>query len=66
MKIYFYETSELNVSSYVKYPLRLSVMLNIEFDDNYCFFLSTLAHLRPIAVSKNGHRTKVSKNILMN
>ena len=37
MKIKFYETGELNDSSYVKTPLRSNAILNIGNNDKYCF-----------------------------
>ena len=51
----------MNCSSYVKIPLRSSAILNIENNDKYCFIWSIVAHLHPIADSKNGHATRVSK-----
>ena len=57
MTIYFYQTDELNGSSYLKIPLRSSAILNIENDDNYCFLWSILAHLHPC---ENSHPNRVS------
>ena len=45
--VYFYETSELNGSNYVKIPLRSNAILNIENNDKYCFIWSILASLHP-------------------
>ena len=58
MTIYFYETDELNGSSFVKIPLRNSgsAILNFENDSNYCFFWSILAHLHPC---ENSHPNRV-------
>ena len=39
MSISFYKSGELNESSCVKIPLRSNALLNIKFDDKYCFFL---------------------------
>ena len=46
MKVSFQKNDELNVSSYVKIPLRSNANLNIENIDKYCFLLSILAGLR--------------------
>ena len=37
---HFYETTELNGSSYVKNPLRSSAILNNDNDSKYCFLWS--------------------------
>ena len=37
LTIFFYKTTELNSSIYVKIPLRSSGILNIESDDKYFF-----------------------------
>ena len=47
MTVYFYKTGELNVSNYVKIPLRSNAILNIENNDKYCFIWSVLASLHP-------------------
>ena len=47
MKIYFYKTGEVNVSNYVKIPLRPNAILNIENIDKFCFIWSILASLHP-------------------
>ena len=47
MKVYFYKAIEMNGSSCVKIPLRSSAILNIEFNDEYCFLWSKLAGLQP-------------------
>ena len=57
MTIYFYETTELNGSNYVKIPLRSNAILNIENDDKYCFLWSILAYLHPC---NNNHPNRVS------
>ena len=57
MTIYFYETTELNGSNYVKIPLRSNVMLNVENNDKYCFLRSILAYLHPC---NNNHPNRVS------
>ena len=43
MIIYFYKTTEMNGSNYVKIPFTSSAILNIEDDDNYCSIWSILA-----------------------
>ena len=55
MTLYFYKTGEMKGSSYVKIPVRSSVILNIRNDDKYCFVWSILADLHPIADSKKRH-----------
>ena len=57
MTIYFYETTELNGSNYVKIPLRSNAILNIEKDDKYCFLWSILAYLH---LCNNNHSNRVS------
>ena len=57
MKISFYKTVELNGTSYVKFPLRSSHIVNIKNDDKYCFLLSILAKLYPCEKS---HPNRVS------
>ena len=57
MKISFYKTGELNGSSYVKFPLRSSAILNIQSSDRYCFIWSILASLHPC---DNDHPNRVS------
>ena len=47
MTIYFYKTTEMNGSNYVKIPLRSNAILNIENNDKYCFLWSILAYLHP-------------------
>ena len=65
MTIYFYKTTEMNDSSFVKIP---SAIWDIQNDDKYCFIWSIQAHFHPIADSKIGHTTRDSHNrqILMN
>ena len=55
-KISFYETGELNCSSYVKFPLRSSAILNIQNNDKHCFLWLMLAYLHPC---DNSHPTRV-------
>ena len=57
MTIYFYKTGELNGSNYVKIPLRINAILNIENNDKYCFIWSILASLHPC---HNNHPNRVS------
>ena len=59
MTIYFYKTSELNGSSYVKKPLKNQALINIQNKDKYCFLWSILAHLHPCS---NGHPERTSSN----
>ena len=47
MKKSLYKTEELNGTSYVKFPLRTSAILNIQNNDKYCFIWSVLASLHP-------------------
>ena len=47
MTIYFYKTTEMNGSNYVKIPLRSSAILNIENNDKHCFLWSILAYIHP-------------------
>ena len=57
MTVYFYKTTELNGSNYVKIPLRSNAILNIENNGEYCFLWSILAYLHPC---KNTHPNRVS------
>ena len=57
MTIYFYETTEMNDSNYVKIPLRSNAILNIENNDKYCFLWSIFASLHPC---NNNHPNSVS------
>ena len=57
MTIYFYETTGLNGSNYIKIPLRSNAILNIENNDKYCFLWSVLACLHPC---NNNHPNRVS------
>ena len=57
MTVYFYKTSELNGSNYVKIPLRSNAILKIENNDKYCFNWSILASLHPC---NNNHPNRVS------
>ena len=47
MTNYFYKIYEVSGSSYVKFRLRSSAVLNIENDDEICFLFSILAQLQP-------------------
>ena len=47
MTIYFYKTTEMNGSNYIKIPLRSNAILNVENNDKYCFLWSILAWLHP-------------------
>ena len=47
MTISFYNTGNMDGSSYVKIPLRSSAIVNIKNDDKYCFIWSILASLYP-------------------
>ena len=57
MTIYFYETTEMNGSNYIKIPLRTNAILNVENNDKYCFLWSILAWLHPC---NNNHPNRVS------
>ena len=57
MTIYFYETTEMNGSNYIKSPLRSNAILNVENNDKYCFLWSILAYLHPCS---NSHPNRVS------
>ena len=57
MTVYFYKTTELNGSNYVKIPLRSNAILNIENNDKYCLLWSILAYLHPC---NNHHPNRVS------
>ena len=57
MTIYFYKTGDINGSNYVKIPLRLNVILKIEYYDKYCFIWSILARLHHCI---NNHPYRVS------
>ena len=57
MTIYFYETTEMNGSIYIKIPLRSNAILNVENNDKYCFLWSILAWLYPC---NNNHPNRVS------
>ena len=59
MTIYFYETTKLNGSKYVKLPLRPAAILNIKDDDEYCFLWSILAQHQPCG---NSLRNRISNN----
>ena len=47
MTISFYNTGNMDGSSYVKIPLRSSAIVNIKNNDKYCFIWSILAKLYP-------------------
>ena len=57
MIVYFYKTSEMDGSNYIKIPLRSNAILNIETNDKYCFLWSILAYLHPC---NNNHPNRVS------
>ena len=57
MTIYFFKTTEMNGSNYVKIHLRSNAILNIENNDKYCFLWSILASLYPC---NNNHPNRVS------
>ena len=57
MTIYFYKTTEMNGSSFVKIHLRSNAILNVENKDKYCFLWSILAYLHPC---NNNHPNRVS------
>ena len=57
MTIYFYETTEMNGSNYIKIPLRSIAILNVENNDKYCSLWSILAYLHPC---NNNHPNRVS------
>ena len=59
MTIYFYETTKLKGSKYVKLPLRPAAILNIKNDDEYCFLRSILAQIQPC---ENSLRNRISNN----
>ena len=53
MTISFYNTGNMDGSSYVKIPLRSSAIVNIKNDDKYCFIWSILASLYPCENNPN-------------
>ena len=53
MTISFYDTGNMDGSSYVKIPLRSSAILEIKNDDKYCFLWSILASLYPCEINSN-------------
>ena len=55
--IYFYKSTEMNGSNYIKMPLRSNAILNVENNDKYCFLWSILAWLHPC---NNNHPNRVS------
>ena len=57
MTISFYNTGNMDGSSYIKVPLRSSAILNIKNDDKYCFLWSILAKSHPCG---NSHPDRVS------
>ena len=60
LKKSFYKIGELNVTSYVKIPLRSSAILNIQNNDKYCFIWSTLPSLH---LCENVYPNRVSNYI---
>ena len=57
MTMYFYKTTEMNGSNYIKILLRSNAILNVENNDKYCFLWSILAYLYPC---NNNHPNRVS------
>ena len=57
MTIYFYKTTGMNGSNYIKTPLRSNAILNVENNDKYCFLWSISAYLHPC---NNNHPNRVS------
>ena len=57
MTIFFYKTTEMNGSNYIKIPLRSNAILNVENNDKYCLLWSILAYLYPC---NNNHPNRVS------
>ena len=53
MTISFYNTGNMDVSSYIKIPLRSTAILNIKNEDKYCFLWSILAKLYPYENNSN-------------
>ena len=53
MTISYYNTGNMDGSSYVKVPLRSSAILNIKNDVKYCFIWSILASLYPCENNSN-------------
>ena len=53
MTISFYNTGNMDGSSYVKIPLRSSARLNLKNNDKYCFLWSILAYLHPCENNSN-------------
>ena len=50
MTLYLYKTTEWNESIYLKNPIKISAILNIENDDKRCFLWSILAHRHPVVL----------------
>ena len=57
MTLYFHKIGELNGSNYVKIPLRLNAILNIENSDNFCSLWSILANLHHYNTNHNNRIT---------
>ena len=53
MTISYYNTGNMDGSSYVKIPLRSSAIVNIKNDDKYCFLWSIPAKLHPCENNPN-------------
>ena len=51
MTISFYNTGNMDGSSYIKVPLRSSAIVNIKNNDKYCFLWSILAKLHPCEIN---------------
>ena len=57
MTVFFYNTSVLDGSIYVKIPLRSNAILDNENNENYCFIWSFFASVHPC---RNIHHNRVS------
>ena len=51
MTIYFNQTTGMDGSTFVEFPLRPSAVLKNQNDDKCCFLRSILASLRPCNIS---------------
>ena len=59
LKIYFHKTNPINGRTYIEFPIRTNVILNIQNNDSYCFLWCILACLHPV----NKDPQRVSKYI---
>ena len=48
LKIYFHKTNPINGRTYIKFPIRINAILNIQNKDTYCFLWSILANIHPV------------------